>query len=238
MALSASTNISYTAGDIINSALQTIRVVASGESATAAETNDALAMLEKLLKHWGPKGLKRFLKKNKSMALTAATASYTLGPSGTITMDRPIAVHSIYRRDSNSYDQTLTPMSREEYRELSDKTSTGAPTQYFYDPTLTNGTLYVWPVPTAADATEYTLELNYRKQVDDADATTNDIEIPQEWYLAAVFGLAALLIPSYDVPDRTANRVERYAEKYLAEAEASDIEFDTSIFFQPAPRYK
>jgi hypothetical protein len=236
MALSASTNWSMTAGDVISAALRLMGVGLNGETVTTAETNDTLEALEGLLKLYSVLGLKLWMRRNESITLVASDGDMSLGPSGDVTMDRPVDVLDSYLRDSNNIDIPVTVMSREEYRALTDKTSTGTPNQIHYDPQLTNGVLYIWPVPDSTAASEYTLELNYIKPLDDADATTNDVEIPQEWFLALKWNLAKEIMMEYDIPEEKQKRIEKYANFYRKQAERTDIEDNRSIYIRPSGR--
>lgn len=236
MALSASTNHNNTVGDVISAALRLCGIGLNGETATAQETNDTLEALEGLIKLWSVRGLKLWMRRNKDITMVAADKDYTLGPSGDVTMDRPSDVINGTLVDSNGTVLQITGIGREEYRKLSDPTSGGVPTQFHYDPQLTNGVLYLYPVPTAVEAAEYTLNINYTKPIDDADATTNDLEFPQEWYLALKWNLVKEIMMEYDLPETKQRRIEKFANYYRKEAEGTDIEDNRSVKFRPTRR--
>ena len=236
MALSNSTDYNMTAGDIVTRTLKNCGIGLNGETPTAQETNDALEDLNILMKAYAKKGLKIFLKGNQSIILVASQSNYTLGPSGDVVMDRPIEIESAYRRDTNNTDTIMTIFSRDEYRSLSDKTSSGAPINLYFNKQLTNSEIDIWPVPTSSDASEYTLEISYRKPADDADATTDDIEFPPEWYRALIWNLTEEVMESYDLPDKKQRRIARKAMMTLKEAESTDIGDNTSVYFQPNKR--
>jgi len=238
MALSASTNHNMTVGEVISAALRVCGIGLNGETATAQETNDTLEAMEGLIKLWSVRGLKLWMRRNQDITMVASDKDYTLGPSGDVTMDRPSDVFNAQLVDSSGNTIPVTPMSREQYRKLSDPTSTGTPTQFHYDPQLTNGTLYLWPVPDATAASTYTLNINYSKPIDDADATTNDLEFPQEWYLALKWNLIKEIMMEYDLPETKQRRIEKFANYYRKEAEGTDIEDNRSLKFRPTRRRK
>lgn len=226
-----------TAGQIVAFALKQCSIGNNGETATAQETNEALESLNMLMKAWNRKGLKAWLTGNQSITLVADKLSYTLGQSGAdVTMDSPTEIISAYRLDSNNSSTQMTVFSREEYRMLSDKTTVGPPIDLYFQPTLTNSVLSVWPVPATADAAEYTIEINWKKPADDADATTNDLEFPPEWYLALGWGLAKQIMVGYDLPKERKYDIRSMAKEALKDAEGSDIGVNTSVFFQPTKR--
>jgi len=236
MALSGSSDFSMTAGEIIASVLKLFGIGLNGESATAQETNDALEDLNILVKSLTTKGLKLFLRNNEIITLIADKKNYTLGATGDVVMDRPVEVIGAFRRDTQGNDVPLTVFSRDEYRMLSDEDSEGPPINIYFDPQLTNSEINIWPVPTATDAAEYTIHLDYRKPVDDLDTTTDDLEFPQEWLRPLKWNLAKEAMISYDIPESRQRRIEKYAKESLIDAERFDTENNTSIFFQPNSR--
>lgn len=231
MALSGSTDFNMTALDLLKAAYKCARVLSIGGTLTADEVTDGLESMNLILRSWAPHGLKLWQMRDKAITMVADTASLTLGPSGGIVMDRPVDITSAYLRDSNGVDTQLTKMSRDDYRSLSTKASSGMPYGFYYDAQRINGVIYLHNVPRAAEVAEYTLHINYRKPIDDVDASTDDVEIPPEWYRALKWNLAVEIAIENDSPPRTMQRIERMAEQTLQEAKQTDIEFDTSIMF-------
>jgi hypothetical protein len=73
----------------------------------------------------------------------------------------------------------------------------------------------------------------YSKQVMNVGDLTNELEIPQRWYLAVVNMLAhqmAMELPQVDLG--RIQYLEGQAEKYLAQAEAEERD-RSPIFFSP-----
>jgi len=85
-------------------------------------------------------------------------------------------------------------VARNDYKDISIKTSDGVPNMAWYDPQTTNGRLYIWPEPSSV---KDFLKLNGRFPVEDFDASTDDADFPQEWYLALTWQLACLLAPKF-----------------------------------------
>jgi hypothetical protein len=88
----------------------------------------------------------------------------------------------------------FTIEGRREYNRLSNKTSTGTPNTGFYDPQLTNGRLYLWP---ESNNVKNYLILTGKFPIEDFDGATNDADVPQEWYLALTWNLAAAIAPKF-----------------------------------------
>ena len=92
MALSGSTNYSLNRTQLINSALRIINVYTEAQTPTSFEMISAAETLNLMLKALQADGLQLTTRKTKSFSLTSGTASYTLGPSGTVTLDRPLRI--------------------------------------------------------------------------------------------------------------------------------------------------
>ena len=111
-------------------------------------------------------------------------------------LQRPIEIADVRLHNNSDYERPLRIVSRQEYMALPNKTDTGAANLVYYDPTLTNGTLYVWPA--CNDVKEY-IKFTAKIPLEDFDATTNDPDFPQEWLLALAWNLAILVAPKFGV---------------------------------------
>lgn len=143
-------------------------------------------------------------------ALTGAAASGNIVYVYTSKINRPLRIISARRRDSSSIDKTVSPVSRQEYFDLSNKASDGDINQYYYDPQLTNGVLYVWPLNTDVSNT---LKLTVYEPVNDLDSTDDNIDFPVEWMRALKYMLADDLVAEYPVSDSRARKIEKLAKE-------------------------
>lgn len=229
MALSASTNYSRNRTQIINAALRILNVYTEAYTPSSFEMESAAETLNLMIKSWQTDGLQLWTRRTKSVTLVSGTQSYTLGPSGTVVMDRPLRILSATIKQTSTGDEyELTQISRKEYHTLSDKTSSGTPTSFLYDPQLTNGVLYLWPV---INTSGYTAELLYLKPYDDLDEATNDLEFPQEWLEPIKYGLAARLCDEYSKPLPERGFLWNKAERMKAEVNSADVESAPTYFY-------
>lgn len=224
MALSNSYDFSLTARQVIVYALQKLNVLALTQALDADEAAAALQELNLMLKSWQRRGPFLWKRVEGSVSLVAATASYNL--SATL---NPLRILSIRYRDTSSNDLPMRLFTRQEYYDLPSKTSTGTPTQYYFDPQRGAPTLYVWPVK--ATVTTETFQVTYHKRTDDLDDLANDIDIPQEELETIGYGLAARLLDSYGIEGEVANRILMRAEQ-LGE-ETMDFERESVTRFVP-----
>lgn len=213
MATSGSVNYTINRDTLIKESMQLVAALDEGVSPNATQIEDHTRTLNIMLKAWQAYGLQLWTIETGDINLVASTGSYTLGPSGSDITERPLKIVEVYIRNTDNTDITLMPLTRQEYISISSKTQTGLPTQWYYDPQLDNGVLYIWPLPDSTSAA-YTLKVVYQSPIEDMDSSTDDFDCPQEWYEAIKYGLALRLAPVYGLP---------YNERLLLKREFDDI---------------
>lgn len=127
-------------------------------------------------------------------ALTGNAASGNFVFTYTTKLARPLDIISVRVKDKNGYETRVRRIGREDYFNQSDKASTGKIVQYYYDPQLSTGRLYVWPV---SETVSDRLKITYRRSLEDMDSGTNDFDFPQEWLDALTYNLAVRLAPAF-----------------------------------------
>ena len=146
---------------------------------------------------------------------------------------RPISIVEARVRTSSSVDTDLTVMSRNEYDSLSLKTATGKPTSYYYDPQMTNGVFYPWPLATEmSDIILMTGRIPIQVFVNLSD----NPHFPEEWFDALHYSLALRLCAAYKVPPAQEAAIKQMAIVTLQDARDFDREQEVSLFFSPAFR--
>lgn len=226
----ATYDFSYTRDQLITDALLHIGAIGEDETPSATQVTTAARRLNAMVKAWQADGLQLWARKQTSKALTSGASSYTMGTGLTINVPRPLRILDAYIRDSStSTDISLTPISKEEYNSLSNKSAAGTPINYYYDPQVANGVIYLYPV---TNTTTKTIYITYHSPFADFDISTDTPDFPQEWYQAIIVGLATQLAPSYGIPyrERMALRQETAQEKTTVLS--FDVE-DTSVTFSP-----
>jgi hypothetical protein len=109
-------------------------------------------------------------------------------------------------------------LNRNDYANLPDKASTGRPTQFWYDKQRTQPEIELWPSPGA----EFTFDQVtgfIQRQVQDVGALTDELEVPDTWYLAIVCELARQL--SREIKEVDLSQlpyIDTDADKYLKDA--------------------
>jgi len=136
--------------------------------------------------------------------------------------ERPIKILSAFRRDKNNIDNEIDIIGEDDYRLQANKTSDGPPIEIWYQPTLTTGTLYVWPDDGGANWDKILMSAQFYP--DDFDTAANNPQFPIEWGNALVWNLAAELSSEYGLPEREQGRLWQIAEHKLNELLAFDVE--------------
>ena len=148
---------------------------------------------------------------------------------------RPEKILDVSRIDSSGNAVGLTSLTRKEYDELPNATTTGTPTQYHYERTLGAGRLHLWPTADATAVTAYTLSVVYQARIEDVDSSTDLFDFPPEWLEALTYGLAKRLAPRYGVSLEERQLLNRDARDALDLAKEYDVE-EGSIYLQPEAR--
>lgn len=227
MATSGTDTYTMTALEVIEKAFHRLGKASEGEDLSARMLEDGISSLNLLLKSLQAE-IHMWTHTEGTMTLVADQAGYTL------TTATPLQVLSARLRDTDDRDTVLTELARSDYFELPNKVDpSGIPVQYYFDPQQNAGVLYVWPAPDTNAAADNTLYVDYLRRIEDIAASTDNLDIPQEWLQGIIWALADDLETEYPVNDsRLAMKIERKAMDYLNKMRAWDTEM-TSIYVQP-----
>jgi len=210
---------------------QTVISVTSSTGMTAAD-NVGLKMDDDTI-HWTT-----IVSVDSSVQITITTATDDDAASGnkvyayTTTAGRPTKIVYAYRRDVNDIDNEVRLIGEKEYMRQSNKGSSGPPVEIWYQPTLTTGTLFVWPVDGGADWDKLVMSAQYYP--DDFDAASDNPEFPVEWGEPLVYGLADRLAPESGLTIRERALLKAEATEKLEAAldwdvENADVRFELDL---------
>lgn len=158
-----------------------------GQNVRANQSAHAVRILNRILRSWqAMDDAPDFLKAQQTLTLTTA-ASYTLNP------ERPVRILSA-RLVQSSTELPMLQLTRDEYDRLPVKTTTGTPTQFYYDRQQEDALFYIWPVLSAANGE--TVKITYERAFNTM-AIDGNLDLPPEWEMAAQKQLAAGLAPAY-----------------------------------------
>lgn len=234
MPSSGSVDFTVNRDQIITAALRKIGAVATGETPVASEINEGSQALNLLIKEWMAEGIGIWLYDTFEMALVVDQESYSFGVGGDVTtVGRPLnVVESRYHYYTGSRDLPMMRMTRDQYFNLPVKSTGGVPTQFYYEPQIPLGYLYIWPIITAT--TSDTIRGTARVEVEDFDAVANTPDFPKEWFSALMWNLALDLAPEYG--KEPSNFIVGRASLALSRAMEQDRE--ASVYFGISRGYR
>lgn len=235
--MTTSTVITTTRGEILRASMRKLNVIGEGEIPSADTLSNFAFGFNCLLQEWGSEGCPLWKITEIIVPLFANVGSYQIGPTatgtGAVVGDRPLRIiDSSFVRDSSGLDTTLTILSRQEYNQLGLKSTPSTVTQVYYDPQLNNGVLKTYGI--SSDST-HVAHLTAQIPIYSMTADADIVNLPQEGYKAAIYGLADDMMEEYPVysarpEQRIIQKAEAYREKLMAFSQE-----ESSIFFMPSP---
>jgi len=154
-----------------------------------------------LFQEWGNRGLHYWQIANNNITLVADQAVYTMFRStgdGTSDATAIYGVDDILEasfRNSN-IDSPLTKINRSQYQALSNKTSTGTPTQYFVQRLIDRVTITLYLTPGSSEAGKF-INFYYVKRIQDVGDYTNATDVPYRFVPCMASGLAFYLAQKF-----------------------------------------
>lgn len=196
--------MSTTAIIIITDALKEIRVIGESEVPTADQASDMLRMLNRMLEVMSIDEAFSAVNNSASLTLTG-TQTFTIGPTGTIVDDRPVAItEANYTLTGVTY--PVRVLDYKLYDLVPLKTITGSIPQAIYmDGTFPNATVYCYPLVTGG-----TLLMRTTALVKSFATLTTQIDLPIGYEEFITLSLSIRAAPGYN---RTVNPDTRIAAR-------------------------
>jgi hypothetical protein len=196
-----------TAGDQINGALRLLGVLAEGETASAATSQDALNALNQMIDSWGTEKLSTFTTQEQVFNWLPGLISQTLGPSGDFVGDRPVLMDdATYFVDTSSgISYGIKLINQQQYDGIAVKTVTSTfPQVMWINTNYPNIDMHVYPVPTKV------LEWHFisAAQLTQPATLSTELYFPPGYLRAFRYNLACEFAPEFGVePPPTVARI-------------------------------
>lgn len=215
MALSSSTNFELDVAEYIEEAFERCGL----EAKTGYDLQTARRSMNIMLAEWANRGLNQWTIEQRTQALTADDADYSLG---TDVID---ILSAVVRRSGTDF--SMSRVSRDTFTNIPVKTTTGRPTQYFLDRQITPN-LKIYPTPeNSTDVIVY----DALTRIQDADAQVNTMEVPFRFYPCLTAGLAY-----YIAMKRAPDRIQLLKTVYEEEFERAMAEDRDRSAFKVTPQ--
>lgn len=241
MATSGTYTETRTATQLVTASHRVIGVTDPDEALDPDMMTHGIQTLNDIIYQWkgaasgAIKSAKVWQRETVSITLVDNQESYSLKPSGgdeDIQIPEEILTVNM-QVTSGTEDTPLTPMTMEEYQEITDKTLNGTATRYYYEKRLSEGVVYLDLVPNTALAAANTLEVVYRQPLEIITAGTNEFDFPKYWFRALKYNLAMDLCCEYPVEEKVWTRVVFLARHSIALTDVFETEF-IRIYDMPA----
>ena len=191
----------FSISDIVEEAYERLGI----QGVSGYQLKSARRSLNILFQEWANRGLHYWEVANNNITLVADQAEYTMFRSTSDGTSSTTAVYGVddvleasYRH--SNVDTPLTKINRSQYQALSNKTSTGTPSQYFVQRFIDKITITLYLTPGSSEAGKF-LNYYYVKRIQDAGDYTNDADVPYRFVPCMIAGLSYYLAIKY-APDR------------------------------------
>jgi len=186
--------------DVIAAALKDLGVLAAGETATAADAQDCLDGLNRLLDQWAVERLSMFVVTRSTWTLVSGTQTYTVGVGGTVNIARPEYIEHVHFQDTLvspvlEYPQ-MSPLTDDAWAKLQQRTLPSPfPAAWYYDYAFPLANLSLWPVPNRSGLQGVIYAATATAQF---TTLTQSIGLPPGYWRALVKNLAVEMAPAFD----------------------------------------
>ena len=222
MATSGSRDFDLDVADIIEEAYERCGL----EVRTGYDAKTARRSLNIMFSEWANRGINLWTVKQATLTLISGTATYTSANGLADPMNDMLEV--ALRRDGTDYE--IDRISRGEYLNVPNKTTTGRPSQFYFN-RQRSPEISVWPTP--ENDTDQ-LVYYYITRIEDADTSKNTTDVPYRFLPCMVAGLA-YYISMKKAPERVQLLKAVYEEEF--QRAADEDEDRVSLKLQPDIQY-
>lgn len=216
---------------IIRTAMLDAQLLQKGDDPNGEDYADYLPRLNDLINAWQTQGLKLWLNEIVTVPLVAGTATYSLGPAGSIIATKPMRSIEAYYLYNTGNSYPLNILAWNDYNLLSQKNQPGSLNSFFPNKQQLNIDVSFWMVPDTAAAALGTVQMLLQTSATNMVSLNDALLFPQEWFIALRWALADEI--SAGQPEAVITRCSAQATKYKIMLEDWDTE-DAPTSFTPS----
>jgi len=227
----------FSIADIVEESYERIGI----QGVSGYQLKSARRSLNILFQEWSNRGLHYWEIANNDITLVNNQSVYTMFRSsadGTSDATAVFGVDDVLEasfRNSDNIDMPLTKINRSAYQALSNKASTGQPTQYYVQRLIDRVTITLYLTPGTEEAGKK-LNYYYVKRIQDAGDYTNDADVPFRFVPCMLAGLSYYLAQKFS-PERIQPMKLLYEDELnraLAEDGSASSSFITPKTYYPS----
>ena len=206
--------MAYTAGEQINRALRLLGILAEGETASAATSQDALVAMNQMIDSWNTERLSVFCTQDQIFSWPAGEIKRTLGPTGDFVGNRPIQLDDgTYYKAPSGVSYGIKFINQDQYNGIAVKTSTSTfPQVIFVNNTFPDVEMYVYPRPTQVLEWHF---ISVQELTQPATLNT-ELRFPPGYMRAFAYNLAMEIAPEFGVePSPQVQRIAMTSKRNL-----------------------
>ncbi len=205
MATSGSRDFTLDVAEIVEEAYERCGM----EVRTGYDSRTARRSLNLMFADWANRGVNLWTVKSNTINMVSGTTEYTL------TEDVVDILEVVVQRSGTDFQ--VDRISRSEYQNIPTKTTTGRPSQLYFN-RQTAPKVNVWPAPeNSTDVLRY----YYVQRIEDADAGVNNVDAPFRFLPCMVAGLAYYMAVKR-APDRVQLLKSIYEEEFQRAADEDE----------------
>lgn len=193
-----STYTQYTGFDLVKAAMRLIQVSAVDTDLTAAELNDGMQSLNRMIDQWGLEELMLYQVTRETFGLVASQNPYSIGIGGDFDTVRPVKIVGAYltiQTGALPVDYPMQIVEYDDYNAIRLKTlTTNFPSYLYYQPSYPLGQCYIYPICAVSNES---ITLTSWKPLPIITDPTAYIELPPGYWEALVFNLAIRIAEEY-----------------------------------------
>lgn len=210
--------------EIIESAFAKLGLPGEGNTLSTAQYTRATVVLNSVIALMVTDGMPLWKRTTQVFAPSTVSQVYTLNAA--------VKVAQVVLKDINGTQYDLMEKSLYDFNRLP-SASIGTPVHYTFQPTISSGTLQIWPLlsDTSTVATK-TIAVVYQKKYDGFFASGETPDFPSYWIQPLIYKLAGALAPEYGLPlnDRQLLKAET---KEMVDAASGYGDEDGSLYIMP-----
>ena len=183
-----------TVREILTRAMRTATILGASDVMEGNDAADALLTLNQMMDAWQAERLFAYEIVQHTHPLSTGVGTYTIGPGGTINVDRPVRIEWAFTRDSQNYDRPLDIVPDQVFAAITLKSQgDNFPSVLYYRPNFPLGTIRIWEHPSA----NLVLHLGCWVTLSEFADLNASVALPPGYEQAIVLSVAELLSPEY-----------------------------------------